>query len=246
MLSEEFSGYRIAHISDLHNATLSKDNKKLLSLLKESEPDIIAITGDLIDARNTDFKTALHFVGEAVKIAPCYYVTGNHEARIPEYTQFREELSALGVDILDDERTQIVRQDKKITLIGMNDPSFKADYISNDERSVIRDSLAELTDESNGFTVLLSHRPEMFDIYADSGVNVVLCGHAHGGQFRLPFVGGMFAPSQGFFPEYDSGLYTEGNTGMLVSRGIGNSLFPFRVNNRPEIILLVLQSKDSI
>ena len=99
--------------------------------------------------------------------------------------------------------------------------------------------------ESDGFTLLLSHRPELFEVYVDSNVDLVLSGHAHGGQFRLPLIGGLAAPNQGLFPEYDSGLYTEGNTNMIVSRGIGNSIVPFRFNNRPEVILIELHTAET-
>ena len=100
--------------------------------------------------------------------------------------------------------------------------------------------LQALKGDKDAYTILLSHRPELFDIYVKSGVDLVLSGHAHGGQFRLPFLGGLVAPNQGLFPEYDSGLYTSGNTNMIVSRGIGNSIIPIRFNNRPEVVLLEL------
>ena len=103
--------------------------------------------------------------------------------------------------------------------------------------------LEELHTEHDGLTILLSHRPELFDTYANHNIDVVLSGHAHGGQFRLPFIGGLVAPNQGLFPEYDAGIYTEGNTNMLVSRGVGNSILPFRINNRPEVILIELQAE---
>ena len=103
--------------------------------------------------------------------------------------------------------------------------------------------LSGLRTETDSYTILLSHRPELFSVYAEQEMNLVLSGHAHGGQFRLPLVGGLVAPNQGFFPEYDSGVYTEHGTSMVVSRGIGNSLFPFRFNNRPEVILIELKSE---
>jgi predicted MPP superfamily phosphohydrolase len=104
--------------------------------------------------------------------------------------------------------------------------------------------LDELISEEE-FTLLLSHRPEMFDTYVEKDVDLVFSGHAHGGQFRIPFVGGVFAPNQGLFPKYDSGIYSEGNTTMVVSRGIGNSAFPFRINNRPEVILVELDTENT-
>ena len=239
-LPEAFNGYRIAHISDLHNAEMGKDNEKLLSMLREAEPDIIAITGDLIDSRDTNIEIALHFAKEAVKIAPCYYVTGNHEARVSEYNDLKEELNELGVIVLEDEKVEIKQYGEKIVLLGVDDPSFQTDYLYGDSVTVMRGNLQELKNEEYAYRVLLSHRPELFETYVESGVDLVLSGHAHGGQFRLPFVGGLVAPNQGLFPKYETGLYTCNSTNMLVSRGIGNSIIPFRFNNRPEVILIEL------
>jgi predicted MPP superfamily phosphohydrolase len=175
-----------------------------------------------------------------VKIAPCYYVTGNHESRISEYAGLKAGMETAGVVILEDARTEISLGGETITLIGVNDPSFQINYLSDDSVTVIDTKLKELHTDDDGFTILLSHRPELFDTYVQNGINLVLSGHAHGGQFQLPFVGGLVAPHQGLFPEYDAGLHTAGNTNMLVSRGVGNSIFPFRINNRPEVILIEL------
>lgn len=239
-LPDVFNGYRVAHISDLHNAEMGKGNEKLLSILCEAEPDIIAITGDLIDSRNTDIEIALHFAEEALKIAPCYYITGNHEARVSEYNDLKEGLKELGVIVLEDEKVEINQSGEKIAILGVDDPSFYTDYLLGDSITVMRGNLQKLKNEEYTYTVLLSHRPELFETYVESGVDLVLSGHAHGGQFRLPFVGGLVAPNQGFFPEYDAGLYISGNTNMIVSRGIGNSIIPFRFNNRPEVVLIKL------
>lgn len=241
-LPEAFDGYRIAHVSDLHNAEMGDGNENLLAMLREAEPDMIAITGDLIDSRNTDIAVALNFAEEAIQIAPCYYVTGNHESRVPEYSELKAGMEAAGVVVLENERVEVERSGNFITLFGVDDPSFNTDYLFGDAATVISTELEELTAEEGKFTVLLSHRPELFDTYVESGVDLVLSGHAHGGQFRLPFVGGLVAPNQGFFPEYDAGLYTEKSTNMIVSRGIGNSIIPFRFNNRPEVILIELES----
>ena len=242
-LPQSFDGYRIAHVSDLHNAEMGKENGKLLTMLRDADPDMIAITGDLIDSRDTDIEIALQFVREAVKIAPCYYVTGNHEARVNEYGALKAGMEAAGVTVLEDVKTKISMEGETITLIGVNDPSYQTDYLFGDSETVMNTKLEELHSEKDGFTLLLSHRPELFDIYADHGMDLILSGHAHGGQFRLPFIGGLVAPNQGLFPEYDAGIYTEGNTNMLVSRGVGNSILPFRINNRPEVILIELQAE---
>ena len=243
-LPECFDGYRIAHVSDLHNTQMGKNHAKLLALLQEAEPDIIAITGDLIDSRSTNVSIALQFVQEAVKIAPCYYVTGNHEARVTAYEELKAGMRSAGVVILEDASVEICSEEESITLIGVNDPSLRTDYLFGDAETLMETTLSALHKDSDDFTVLLSHRPELFDIYASQDIDLVLSGHAHGGQFRLPFVGGVLAPNQGLFPQFDAGLYTAGNTNMIVSRGIGNSLFPFRVNNKPELLLIVLTSNN--
>ena len=238
-----FDGYRIAQVSDLHNAEMGKDNEKLISMLKDAAPDIIVITGDMIDSRNTKVDVALSFAEQAVKIAPCYYVTGNHEARVDEYSDLKDGLLELGIVVLEDARVEVELSGEIITLIGVDDPSFQTDYLFGDDETVVKSKLDELTSEDDDYTVLLSHRPELFDIYVESGVDLVFSGHAHGGQFRLPFIGGVAAPNQGLFPKYDAGIYTEGNTNMVVSRGVGNSIIPFRVNNRPEVILIELTTQ---
>ena len=241
-LPEAFDGYRIAHVSDLHNAEMGKDNEKLLDMLREAKPDIIAITGDLIDSRNTDIDIALQFTKAAMEIAPCYYVTGNHEARVSEFDKLKEEMIELGVAVLEDVRIKLEQSGETISLLGFNDPSFQTDYLFGDSETVMQSKLHEITNEEDTYSILLSHRPELFEVYTESKVDLVLSGHAHGGQFRLPFVGGLVAPNQGLFPKYDAGLYTEENTNMIVSRGIGNSILPFRFNNRPEVILIDLYS----
>ena len=242
-LPDAFDGYRIAQVSDLHNAEFGDRNQRLLEMLREAEPDMIAITGDLIDSRKTNIAVALAFAEEAVKFAPCYYVSGNHEARVSEYQELKTGLEAAGVTVLDDAQVKIEVSGESITVIGVNDPSFHADYLTSDA-AVMDRKLSELSSEDASFTILLSHRPELFDTYAAHDMDLVLTGHAHGGQFRLPLIGGLIAPNQGLFPKYDDGLYSEGNTNMIVSRGLGNSIIPFRFNNRPEVVLIELKGQN--
>ena len=242
-LPDAFDGYRIAQVSDLHNAEFGDRNQRLLEMLREAEPDMIAITGDLIDSRKTNIAVALAFAEEAVKFAPCYYVSGNHEARVSEYQELKTGLEAAGVTVLDDAQVKIEVSGESITVIGVNDPSFHADYLTSDA-AVMDRKLSELSSEDAGFTILLSHRPELFDTYVAHNMDLVLTGHAHGGQFRLPLIGGLIAPNQGLFPKYDDGLYSEGNTNMIVSRGLGNSIIPFRFNNRPEVVLIELKGQN--
>ena len=242
-LPAEFDGFRIVHISDLHNAVLGKDNSAIIDIIKTAEPDIIAITGDIVDSRRTDVDVSVAFVNEIVKIAPCYYVTGNHESRIgEEYSSLKNRMKEAGVYVLDDKTTTIERSGATIEIIGIEDPAFSVSGTTETEAEVVVHNLRKLTDTEKNFTLLLSHKPEFFDVYAENEIDLVLSGHTHGGQIILPFVGGVIAPGQGFFPEYDSGLFEEGSTDMVVSRGIGNSIIPLRVNNRPEIILIELYS----
>lgn len=236
-IPESFDGFRIVQISDLHNTELDENNKTLLTKIQSARPDIIVITGDFIDSRNTDCEIAIAFANEAVKIAPTYYVPGNHESRVSEYSYLQESLCKAGVCILSDENCKITRNGESLHFIGLTDPDFRTD----EEMTQLPNILEELSD-SESYNILLSHRPEGFTLYKNCDIDLVFTGHAHGGQFRIPGIGGLYAPGQGFFPEYDGGLYTEGNTNMVVNRGIGNSLFPFRFNNPPEIVVLELKS----
>ena len=239
-----FSGFRIAQVSDLHNSEFGKNNTELLKLLSESRPDIIAITGDLIDANHTDVGIALGFAQESVRIAPTYYVTGNHEAASPQYDTLKAGLEEAGVIVLEDEAVSLERNGETITLLGLGDPDFtvKGDMFG-ETSAMVSTKLKNLDDGEGGYTILLSHRPELFETYVNCSIDLVFAGHAHGGQFRLPFIGGVIAPNQGLFPKYDAGLYTDGGTNMVVSRGIGNSIIPLRFNNRPEIVLVELNAE---
>lgn len=236
-----FDGFQIAQVSDLHNTVFGKNNAELLQALSECEPNIIVITGDLVDAEHTEIDIALDFAKEATQIASTYYVTGNHEASLPQYDELKTGLESSGVVVLEDTLTQLGYKDELITLIGLSDPSFtiKGDMFG-EIPAMVDTKLRGLIEDKDDYTILLSHRPELFETYVNCGVDLVFSGHAHGGQFRLPFIGGLVAPNQGLFPQYDAGLYTKGDTNMIVSRGLGNSIIPIRFNNRPEIVLLKL------
>lgn len=235
-LPAEFEGFRIAHISDLHNAVFGDGNEKLLTLLREAEPDIIAVTGDLIDSRHTDVDAAVAFIASAAETAPVYYVTGNHEARL-DFEDIEPRLTAAGAQVLRNSAVYIERGGGSIQLAGIDDPAF---IRTGGEASARASSELEGLLDADVYSVLLAHRPELIETYAAYGADLVLSGHAHGGQVRLPFIGALYAPGQGLLPEYDSGLYTVGETDMIVSRGLGNSLIPLRVNNRPELVIAVL------
>ena len=243
-LPEGFDGFRIAQASDLHNAQFGENNDKLLAMLRSARPDVILLTGDMIDCRNLDIPVAVSFAEEAVKIAPCYYATGNHESRIEALPQLLDGLESAGVTVLRNEKLTLERNGDQITLLGVDDPAFVVDYITGDCRPVMIEALTELMAGENGYTVLLSHRPEWFSLYRDFGVDLTFSGHAHGGQFRLPFAGGLIAPNQGIFPKYDAGLFAEKNCTMVVSRGLGPSIIPLRINNRPELVVAELHRQE--
>lgn len=240
-IPKSFDGYRIAQISDLHNAEFGDRNEKLIEMLQKAEPDIITITGDLIDSSKTDINIALAFAEEAVQIAPTYFITGNHEAMVSaqEYADLENGLLEAGVNVLHDKEIVLEQNEERLLLIGIDDPAY-ADRPSDVGVSMDSETINELF-TTEGYRILLSHRPEYFDQYVEAEVDLVLSGHAHGGQFRLPFVGGLVAPGQGLFPTYDSGLYSKNKTSMVVSRGIGNSIIPMRFNNRPEVVLIELR-----
>lgn len=234
-----FDSFKIAVISDLHNAEFGQGNSRLVKLIEEEAPDMIAVTGDLIDSNRTDIGIAAEFINQIRDIAPCYFVTGNHEAWTgAEYQELEEILLNKGITVLHDEVIRISRGDENIQIAGLDDPAF-SETASSGSGELLKSRLEDMElDES--FCILLSHRPEFFDLYVSEDIDLVLSGHAHGGQFRLPGIGGLIAPNQGFFPDYDAGKYTEYGTSMIVSRGLGNSIIPIRLNNNPELVIIYL------
>lgn len=238
-LPASFNNYKIVVVSDLHNAEFGEDNGQIIEQTEKENPDIIAITGDLVDSSKTDIEIAEKLVKSLAEIAPCYYVTGNHEAWLGEqYQELEKILLDNSVVILHDRSVTLTNNNETIQLVGLDDPDF------TDRDSTVHQSMLETKLENMGLTddycILLSHRPETFEAYVNKNIDLVLSGHAHGGQFRLPFVGGIIAPNQGLFPKYDGGAYSENNTTMIVSRGIGNSIIPVRFNNQPEIVSVEL------
>ena len=232
-LGADLEGYRIVQISDLHNVKFGKNNQKLVDRIRECEPDMIVLTGDLVDSNHTNVDRAVQFVNEIVKICPVYYVTGNHEYWLDtsEYENLMDGVASAGVSILDNQVVEISRWDAKFRLVGL------------DDKSLADGTLEALLSDEKELTVVLAHEPQYLARYAGTGVDLVLSGHAHGGQFRLPFVGGIVAPDQGFLPEYTAGEYYMNGTEMIVSRGLGNSVIPVRLFNYPEIVCVDLVGK---
>ena len=230
------SGYRIAHVADLHNTEIGKNNQLLLAQIAVEQPDRIAITGDLIDSYHQKREVALDFASEAVKIAPCDFVTGNHEHRMErkELQSFLNELSARGVNVLRNEAIHIYQGDEQFRILGVDCQAGKTEILTGLMRSRPAGEL----------NILLSHKPHYAEHYREAGVDLVLCGHAHGGQFRLPLIGAVYAPGQGMLPKYTAGMYRLGNTVMSVSRGLGNSSFPLRIGNPPSLDVITLLPKE--
>ena len=238
----DFDNFTIAHVSDLHNKRFGKDQSILLKKLTSTSPDIIVITGDLIDRRKYNLDIAMEFIEGALEIAPIYYVSGNHEAWSGKFSIIKDSLEQAGVIVLDDAELELVHGNSSILLLGLSDPGFLTNsYFQGTDITSMEDKLKKWSDYDR-FMILLSHRPELFNLYVENNLDLIFSGHAHGGQFRIPFIGGIIAPDQGLFPKYTSGSYVKNNSTMFVSRGLGNSIIPVRVFNKPEIVVVTLKA----
>ena len=228
-------GFRITQISDLHNKEFGKDNCRLLALTEAQLPDLLVITGDLTDSYHPDLDKALDTAERLAKLAPCYYVTGNHEHRMSREKQesFYQGLEDRGVRLLRNEAVTL-GLGQSFRLLGVDCNLARTD--------ILRDLMAGRPESE--LNILLSHKPHYAKYYEKAGVDLVLAGHAHGGQWRLPGVGGLYAPGQGPFPKYTAGMYRLGKTVMCVSRGLGNSSFPLRVENKPELVTVILRGEN--
>lgn len=251
---EAFEGFRIVHLSDMHNCVYGNEADDLIRKVKQNKPDIIVITGDSFDSRRRQYFDSLYIIKKLTSICPVYLVTGNHEELSPDLKEiFLSEISKSGVKILDGETVEIKRGNSSIYLSGVSD--FTSFAVPNgllqkaldknldcEELHLMKNAFREKVNvfsaaKPEGFNILLSHRPEMNEIYSENNYDLVFCGHAHGGQFRIPPVGAIYSPGQGFLPKFSQGPHLFGDTTMLVSRGLGNSSFPIRINNRPEIVV---------
>lgn len=239
-IPEAFDAYKIVQISDLHDAQIGENNEKLVAMTAETEPDCIVLTGDFVDSSRFHPERSLSVAESLVKIAPVYYVSGNHEAILPDedYQALTDGLRGLGVCVLEDESAELTRDGQSIRLIGLTDIGFHPGTLE-EKKDALRTALSALLPEDE-FSVTLAHRPELMDVYTECGAPLVLSGHVHGGQIRLPGIGGLIAPGQGLFPKYTEGKYEENGTTLVVSRGIGNSVLPLRVNDRPQIVVVQL------
>ena len=243
-LLEEQSVIKIVLISDLHSTIFGKDQSVLIDMIKETEPDLIFLTGDIIDDVVPVTGTRLLLSGIS-GIAPIYYVTGNHEYWSHNIQEIREELVSYGVIILSDSYVKIKINNNEIIIAGIDDPD-KKDYETpayNQDDSM-EEAFREL-DNVLVFKILLAHRPERIENYKRYSFDLVLSGHAHGGQVRLPpLINGLYAPHQGLFPKYAGGIYTHGNLKHIVSRGLSiNPKLP-RIFNPPELVVVIIESNE--
>ncbi|MER2040558.1 metallophosphoesterase [Desemzia incerta] len=242
-LDEELKGTKIVQVSDVHFPKEGVSIQRLLKKVANESPSFIALTGDLIqvDEKFPASKLSQLSTGLA-KIAPTYAVTGNHDLKGGHLRDWEQMLSESGVTVLIDEAVWHPINGSGLVLMGLSE---KEDFDSA-PKPILKE--IELADEQKDEKrILLAHHPEFLEEYLMDLTRVpdlILSGHAHGGQIRLPFFGGLFAPGQGRFPKYTSGVHFDSDLPdkrMVVSRGIGNSTFPFRFNNRPEIVVIELQ-----
>ena len=219
------SGLKIVHLSDLHGKAFGRKNERLVKKVAGLKPDLICITGDIIHLyRPRDKSVALQTVASLKEIAPVLYVSGNHEMRNKGYRFFNKHLAEAGAEVLDDRTVEACG----LVVTGLNGASLKNGKLFKIVPEGARD-------------ILLAHEPQHIENYAKADYKLILCGHAHGGQWRIPFTKqGLYAPGQGVFPKYTSGVHTCGNSKMVISRGLGNSEFPLRLFNRPEIVVIEL------
>lgn len=241
-LPASFDGLRLVQLSDLHDAVFGQGQKRLLRQVNELAPDLAVLTGDFIDRRRTvtrgDMRPALRLIEGLSQKMPVLRVDGNHEAMSDSREMFRRAAAEAGARDVTGRVITLRKGLEEICVFGAPDPE---DY--GLDTPLWREELSRLHMACRGrFAVALSHRPQYFEDYVREELPLVLCGHAHGGQVRLPLIGGLFAPDQGLFPKYTAGKYEDGGTVMVVSRGLGNSGFPLRFGNPPEVLLITLYS----
>lgn len=227
---EKYSGLKIAMVSDLHNHSFGVDNKNLLSELKKISPDYIFFTGDTFDENG--YQNAMSLL-KNLKNEKVFLIWGNHDLVIPtpQFTAIKEDLKREGIIILENEVHEENFQGKTLSILGLTDLKFYPDASKQD----FQDTAKKFSDIEN--SLVISHRPELFDIYKDNNFRYVFSGHAHGGQWRI-FGHGIYTVNQGLFPKYTDGIYHDGATTMIVSRGLGTSVPVPRIFNPPELVLI--------
>ena len=235
-LPESFDGFKIVQLSDLHGAEFGEDGMGLVEKVKELEPDIIALTGDFVTDEG-DLAAVEKLAARLVKLCPVYFVSGNHEFGSGLAVKVRNILERAGVKYLSNEYLTISRGEDEILLGGVEDPLAYADMLSPDELAQKMNDAAP-----DAFKILLGHRNYWMTEYPELPVDLIFCGHAHGGLIRIPGVGGLIGTDRRLFPDFDAGEYNNGRYTLIVSRGLGNSVSIPRIFNRPEIVCVELSS----
>ena len=235
-LPPAFDGLRIVELADLHGRVFGRGSRRLLAAVRRAEPDLICIDGDLFD-EHTDLAMLPPLLRGLCAIAPVYYVTGNHEWRVPGLRGILAQMRACGVTVLQDDWRGLRRGEDALIVAGTDDPCGPA------ERKTPAELIADIRAEAGeaAFLLLLAHRNDQLPQWSALGVQAVLAGHCHGGVVRLPFVGGLFGTDRRLFPAWDAGLYRQGETALYVSRGLGYTNVHFRLFNRPEVAVIVLR-----
>lgn len=233
-LPESFDGFKIVQLSDLHGAEFGEDGMGLVEKVKELEPDIIALTGDFVTDEG-DLAAVEKLAARLVKLCPVYFVSGNHEFGSGLAVKVRNILERAGVKYLSNEYLTINRGEDEILLGGVEDPLAYADMLSPDELAQKMNDAAP-----DAFKILLGHRNYWMTEYPELPVDLIFCGHAHGGLIRIPGVGGLIGTDRRLFPDFDAGQFNNGRYTLIVSRGLGNSVPIPRVFNRPEIVCVEL------
>lgn len=235
-LPESFDGFKIVQLSDLHGAEFGEDGMELVEKVKELEPDIIALTGDFVTDEG-DLAAVEKLAARLVKLCPVYFISGNHEFGSGLAVKVRNILERAGVKYLSNEYLTISRGEDGILLGGVEDPLAYADMLSPDELAQKMNDAAP-----DAFKILLGHRNYWMTEYPELPVDLIFCGHAHGGLIRIPGVGGLIGTDRRLFPDFDAGEYNNGRYTLIVSRGLGNSVPIPRIFNRPEIVCVELSS----
>lgn len=231
-IPEEFEGFRIVQISDFHLKQFGNEEEQLIAAVEACAPDIIVMTGDIVDGEHEDLSPLAQLLAGIHDLAPIYYVSGNHDLAsdaVAQYDQMQDLFLTYGVTDLDDRQETIYRNDAQIRLTGVQwrDVYFK-DYIPRADQAY--------------FNILLYHCGDLFDLLSGYGYDLLMAGHIHGGVVRLPFVGGLVNTGGTLFPKYDGGAFENQYMSMVLSRGLGDADFP-RFYNRPELVCVELHTK---
>lgn len=244
-IGDDFNNAKILHISDLHSKEFGQNSINLINEVNKINPDYVFITGDMVNATDTDFSVFLNFAQSIAGKYECYFIVGNHELDLSnkDYDDIISLIESYGITVLDNEKMELIKGNDKINLYGLwyNVRFYMAtDQLTSD---IITTIIGK--DDEETFDILLTHNPKYFEVYNEWGADLTLSGHVHGGMIRLPFVGAVFAPERTLFPKYSEGKYESDNSSMIVSRGLGRGTNGFRLFNRPELGVITLHTQEN-